>query len=66
MALEWLRRSDPKLAEHLKTFLFTDGPITRIEATMLTGGGGSEGDEARADGSLGIGSLRATKGENGK
>ena len=33
MALEWLRRSDPTLSQHLKTFLFTEGPITGIEAT---------------------------------
>jgi ferritin-like protein len=53
MALEWLRRNDPKLSEHLKTFLFTRGPITGIEATV------SEGDgEDSDDGSLGIGSLR--------
>ena len=60
MALEWLRRSDPTLSQHLKTFLFTEGPITGIEATM---------DERRRqrrgqlgpsdDGSLGIGSLRS-------
>ena len=34
MALEWLRRSDPTFSQHLKTFLFTEGPITGIEATM--------------------------------
>ena len=32
MALEWIRRNDSKFGEHLKTFLFTDGPITGIEA----------------------------------
>ena len=67
MALEWLRRSDPTLSQHLKTFLFTDGPITEIEATMedkVNGGTASSG--ARDDGSLGIGSLRSTTGENGK
>ena len=61
MALEWLRRNDPKMDEHLRTFLFKDGPITQIEATMIKGGGGEGGDaeaEASSDGSLGIGSLR--------
>jgi ferritin-like protein len=59
MALEWLRRNDPKLSEHLKTFLFSKGPITDIETTM------SEGDDENGgDGSLGIGSLR--KAEAGK
>ena len=67
MALEWLRRSDPTLSQHLKTFLFTDGPITGIEATMEEtmkdrGGGGDIGSSGvRDDGSLGIGSLRSSK-----
>src|SRR5690349_2047354 len=66
MALEWIRRNDSKFAEHLKTFLFSDGPITGIEAEMEHGeggGGGSESGESNtsvADGSLGIGSLRGT------
>lgn len=55
MALEWLRRNDPKLDEHLKTFLFKDGPLTGIEKAMTLGG--EEGAPA-SDASLGIGSLR--------
>ncbi len=31
MTLEWLRRRDPKLDEQLRTYLFTDGPITEVE-----------------------------------
>src|SRR6201996_2671163 len=60
MALEWLRRTDPKFAQHLKTFLFTEGPITQIEANMDKGGesGGDAPSTASGDGSLGIGSLR--------
>ncbi len=62
MALEWIRRNDPKLNEHLKTYLFTEGPVTAIEAQATAGDG--EGAEAPAkDGSLGIGSLRKTGGE---
>ena len=62
MALEWLRRSDPKLAQHLKTFLFTEGPITQIEATMMEQeAGGGESGSAGNDGSLGIGSLQPAK-----
>jgi len=62
MALEWIRRNDSKFAEHLKTFLFTDGPITGIEAEAIhgEGDGGGESNTAAADGSLGIGSLRGT------
>jgi len=66
MALEWLRRTDAKFAQHLKTFLFTEGPITGIEQVEIhgagNGGAGSGGGEPggpAADGSLGIGSLRA-------
>ena len=67
MALEWLRRSDSKMAQHLKTFLFTKGPITGIEATLTKGDsdGGKPGG-VNADGSLGIGSLRKATTENGK
>jgi ferritin-like protein len=31
MLLEWLRRCDPALDRHLRTYLFTDGSITEIE-----------------------------------
>lgn len=65
MALEWLRRADPKFAQHLKTFLFTRGPITEIEAEMVHGQGGGEAAEPgrrESDGSLGIGSLRKAGG----
>jgi ferritin-like protein len=31
MLLEWLRRRDPALDGHLRTYLFTDGSITEIE-----------------------------------
>jgi ferritin-like protein len=67
MALEWLRRTDTKFAEHLKTFLFTEGPITKIEAVAVHGAGGGGGDggksPAAGDGSLGIGSLRKAGGD---
>jgi ferritin-like protein len=65
MALEWLRRTDAKFAEHLKTFLFTEEPITRVEQVEVHGGGnggggGGDAGEPSSDGSLGIGSLRGT------
>ena len=31
MTLEWLRRRDAKLDEHLRTYLFTEGDILEIE-----------------------------------
>ena len=33
MNLEWLRRHDPVLDQHLRLYLFTDGPITEREAS---------------------------------
>lgn len=58
MTLEWLRRNDPALSKHLKTFLFSDGPVTSIEATMTEDSAASVAPPT-ADGSLGIGSLRS-------
>ena len=61
MTLEWLRRHDPKLSEHLKTYLFTEGSILGIERAAEAGAeGGAEPAPGigGADGSLGIGSLR--------
>jgi uncharacterized protein len=53
MLLEWLRRNDPKLSEHLKEYLFSAGSIVGREKAA-TGDGASAG----GDGSLGIGSLK--------
>jgi len=56
MLLEWLRRSDPKLDEELRTYLFTETPILGIEGTA-EGEGAQEG-QGPSQQSLGIGSLR--------
>jgi ferritin-like protein len=56
MTLEWLRRRDPVLDQHLRTYLFTEGDITEIEHVAEHEGGG-----VPADTSLGIGSLRGEK-----
>lgn len=53
MTLEWLRRSDPALDQHLRTYLFTTEPVTEVEAEAEAGAGDGE-----ADGSLSIGSLK--------
>jgi len=62
MVLEWLRRGDPKLAQHLRTYLFTEAPVTEIEVVAEHSGGAGE-PAAPSDGSLGIGSLRPAKTE---
>jgi ferritin-like protein len=56
MTLEWLRRHDPKLDEHLRTYLFTEpADILAIEDEAEHGGGGDESDEPK---SLRVGNLR--------
>ena len=55
MMLEWLRRRDPKLNEHLRTYLFTNKSLLEIEEEAE----GKAGSESAGEGSLGIGSLRS-------
>jgi ferritin-like protein len=54
MTLEWLRRRDPVLDKHLRTYLFTEEPITQVEVEAAAA---EEGGES-GDGSLAIGSLK--------
>ena len=54
MTLEWLRRRDTMLDQHLRTYLFTTGSILEREAAAE----GSGTDSPNAVGSLGIGDLR--------
>lgn len=56
MGIEWLRRNDARFDEELKTYLFTDGPVTEVEERAT--GNGDGGHAAPGDGSLGIGSLK--------
>jgi ferritin-like protein len=55
MLTEWLRRNSPEFDDALKTYLFTDAPITAVEASA-----GGDAGRAKASGapSLGLGSLR--------
>jgi hypothetical protein len=53
MTLEWLRRNDPVLDQHLRTYLFTEGAITEIEHEAE-----HEDDDSAGRPSLGIGSLQ--------
>ena len=66
MPLEWLRRRDPVLDHHLRTYLFQPGSIVETEAAAEhSGGGGSDTSWPPADGSLGIGGLRHLNTTNG-
>jgi uncharacterized protein len=63
MTLEWIRRNFPAVDEHMRTYLFQEGPITEIEERAKAGakGASEKGSRSKAGpkGSLGIGSLRA-------
>jgi ferritin-like protein len=52
MLLEWLRRRDPALDRHLRTYLFSEGSILDLEHAA------EHGDGEAGGGSLGIGDLR--------
>jgi ferritin-like protein len=56
MLLEWLRRRDAKLDEHLRAYLFRSGSIVEREHEVEDG---AEPDRT-SGGDLGIGSLRGT------
>jgi ferritin-like protein len=56
MNLEWIRRNDASVDEHMRTYLFAKGPITQIEENATGKNGGGE-TAPRAE-SLGIGSLK--------
>ena len=54
MTLEWLRRHDPVLDRHLRTYLFVDADILDVEEAAEHG----DSTDDPTSGSLGIGSLR--------
>jgi hypothetical protein len=59
MTLEWLRRHDSALDQHLRTYLFTEAPVTEIEVEAEHDADAEPGPGPRpADGSLGIGGLK--------
>ena len=58
MTLEWLRRRDPVLDAHLRTYLFTTEPVTEVEADAVADAGGGE---SAPSGSLGIGGLKGSE-----
>jgi ferritin-like protein len=55
MTLEWLRRHDPVLDQHLRTYLFTSLPVTEVEHEAAAA---PETETLSSHGSLGIGSLK--------
>jgi ferritin-like protein len=56
MVLEWLRRRDQKLDEHLRNYLFIEKSV--IDREHGLDAAGDDADAGGRDSSLGIGSLR--------
>lgn len=52
MTLEWLRRNMDGWDEQLRTYLFTEGPITEVEEKAM------EGDSTERTGGLNVGDLK--------
>ncbi len=48
MVLEWIRRHDPDFAAKSRTYLFTEAPITEIEAVEEKGATGEAAEPAAA------------------
>ena len=74
MTLEWLRRKNSVFAENIETYIGSNGPITEVEAQMMSAGAGGKGEggpKSKSEGgssksydtseSLGIGSLKGNK-----
>ena len=63
MVLEWIRRNSPEFEGYLRTYLFTDAPITEVEDEAEHGGGGDERTPYPSrDKKFTIGSMKKKKG----
>lgn len=56
MLLEWLRRTTPRLDTILKTYLFTQGDITRLEEKITGKGSGKSSSQSQVR--LTVGSMK--------
>ena len=50
MLIEWLRRVDTSFDRHLRTYLFTTGPITELEAAATAGSDSETGPRSTPNG----------------
>jgi ferritin-like protein len=60
MVLEWIRRRDPSFDAVLRTFLFTERPITALEPSAPTGNG-RRGATSASEPTVSVGSLRGAR-----
>src|SRR5438067_11485963 len=58
MILEWIRRHNADFAGHMKTYLFTDGPIVGIERAVEAGQSAQGAPPAPPASAVTIGSLK--------
>src|SRR3569623_1522190 len=58
MTLEWIRRHNPTVADNIKTYVGSEGPILEVEKKAAQGGCGGSDDQKTTSTSLGIGSLK--------
>ncbi len=62
MLLEWVRRKYPEFAEEMRTYMFTEAPITELEEAEESESDGSDEDDPKnsdaSDGSLNIGPMK--------
>lgn len=61
MVLEWIRRHNSDFAGHLKTYLFSDGPITGIERAVEAGQSAGGPAPANRGATVTIGSLKGAR-----
>ena len=61
MTLEWIRRHNPTVADNIKTYVGSEGPILEVEKAAMNGGGGGGGEQSATSSSLGIGSLKGKR-----
>jgi ferritin-like protein len=61
MVLEWIRRHNSDFAGHLKTYLFTDGPITGIERAVETAQSAGGAPPSNRGSIVTIGSLKEAR-----
>ena len=63
MVLEWIRRHNSDFAGHLKTYLFSEGPITSIEKAVEAGQSAGDAPSSKRGSSsiVTIGSLKEAR-----
>ena len=61
MVLEWIRRNNADFGGHLKTYLFTDGPIVGIERAVEAGQSAAGAPPSLRGTAATIGSLKGMR-----